>query len=286
MKIFAARAKGKDFAVVAIGLTSEASPATVPDEPVAPVCPIFPWNELHQILLDLLGIGLARNPKSMREAHHMRVDDDAFVFSEGVAEDNVGRFPSHAREGRAVSPSCQERGRHVRPQSRPLHRGGSLFCCEKNRSNGSFFQSRRSRFRVIGGAPIFREQRRRDGIHSLVGALRGQNRRHQKFERIPEIELAMRVRINLRQRFHQLARPALELSWRCYLWLAAAHPGNCRARPRHCPPRPGKFRCQDGETDWNHNESRPGQNDQGYANQENSPADNRDDQFARAALAT
>lgn len=28
----------------------------------------------------------------------MRVDDDAFVFSKGVAEDNVGGFPPHAGE--------------------------------------------------------------------------------------------------------------------------------------------------------------------------------------------
>src|SRR5437763_5258567 len=61
----------------------------------------------------------------------------------------------------------------------------------------------RRRLGVVRGAAIFREKRRGDRIDTLVGALRGENRGDEKLERIAEIELAMRLRINYRQCFDQ-----------------------------------------------------------------------------------
>ena len=42
------------------------SGASVPDEPVAPVRPVFAWDDLHQIALDLFRIGLTRQSQPLR----------------------------------------------------------------------------------------------------------------------------------------------------------------------------------------------------------------------------
>src|SRR5205823_2402747 len=55
----------------------------------------------------------------------------------------------------------------------------------------------------ISGAAILGKERRGHCVHALVRALGRENRRDQKFERVPEIEFTVRVRINFRERFHQ-----------------------------------------------------------------------------------
>src|SRR3954468_21380854 len=70
-----------------------------------------------------------------------------------------------------------------------------------------FLQRGGGGFRVIGCSAVLREQGRRYGVHSFIGALGGQYGRDQQLERIPKIELAVRVRINLRQRLYQRRDP-------------------------------------------------------------------------------
>ena len=60
------------------------------------------------------------------------------------------------------------------------------------------------RVRVVFRGSIFLEQGWRNHVDAFVCALRRENRRHQKLERIAKIEFAMRVGINFRPRFHQL----------------------------------------------------------------------------------
>ena len=60
---------------------------------------MLPRHQLHQVLFDFLRIGLARDPEAMREPRDMRIDDDSFIFSEGVAENYIRRFPSDTGQG-------------------------------------------------------------------------------------------------------------------------------------------------------------------------------------------
>ena len=50
-------------------------------------------------------------------------------------------------------------------------------------------------FASAGGVGIALEQRRRDHVHALVGRLRRQDRRHQQLERVPVVQLGVRVRM-------------------------------------------------------------------------------------------
>ena len=51
--------------------------------------------------------------------------------------------------------------------------------------------------RVVGGGRVLGEQHRGDHVHPLVGALGGQDRRDQQLERVGEVELDVRVGIQL-----------------------------------------------------------------------------------------
>src|SRR3989442_1169600 len=61
------------------------------------------------------------------------------------------------------------------------------------------------RARIVAGAPVLLEERRRHHVHTLVGALGGENRGHQEFERILEIESDLGVGIGLLERANNLA---------------------------------------------------------------------------------
>ncbi len=50
---FAGGAKTEHFATATVRLARVTTAAPVPDEPVAPVCPMLAWHELHEIQLDL-----------------------------------------------------------------------------------------------------------------------------------------------------------------------------------------------------------------------------------------
>src|SRR5207249_11443329 len=65
-KNFAARAELKNLAVRAIRLTSVATTAAVPDEPVTPVCPTFVRHKLHQIALDFFWVLMFCQAKPLR----------------------------------------------------------------------------------------------------------------------------------------------------------------------------------------------------------------------------
>lgn len=61
------------------------------------------------------------------------------------------------------------------------------------------------RVRIILGSPIFLEERGRDHIHPLVRALRRKDRRYKQLERVPKVQLAMRIWVNFRPGFHKLS---------------------------------------------------------------------------------
>ena len=55
-------------------------------------------HQFHQVSLDLFRIGLASETEPMRKSRDMRVDHDALIFAEGVAENHVRSLSADARQ--------------------------------------------------------------------------------------------------------------------------------------------------------------------------------------------
>ena len=56
---------------------------------------VAPRHQLEQHPLDLDGVGLAREAEAAHDAPHVRVDGDALVAAEGVAEHDGRGLPPH-----------------------------------------------------------------------------------------------------------------------------------------------------------------------------------------------
>jgi hypothetical protein len=50
-------------------------------------------------LFDFLRLGVSAQSKSLGEAGHMRIDDDAGLDAEGVSHHDIGRLAAHSIEG-------------------------------------------------------------------------------------------------------------------------------------------------------------------------------------------
>ena len=83
--------------------------------------------------------------------------------------------------------------------------GANAFCFAPKKScrTDLVFQRGRVRFGKGCRGRVLFEESRRDHVHALVRALRTQNRRDQELEWILEIKLAMRIRVDLPEAFHQ-----------------------------------------------------------------------------------
>ena len=88
------------------------------------------------------------------------------------------------------------------------------------------------RRRVVGGGAVAGEQRRRDLVHPLVGALRGQDRRDDQLERVGEVELAVRVGVQRRRAPVDPPGPAHERR----AWSRRSGSGRSGPSPSAVPP--------------------------------------------------
>jgi hypothetical protein len=59
---------------------------------VAEARPLAPWNKLHKVGFNFVGIPLFRKFKTMSEPRHVSINHDAFVLTKSVSEHNVRRF--------------------------------------------------------------------------------------------------------------------------------------------------------------------------------------------------
>ena len=84
----------------------------MPDHLVSEVSPLFARDDLHQILLDLLGIVMARKFQATGDAIDMSVHYYAFVLLEPGAEHDVGGLPRHAWKREQLI----HFGRHLAPK--------------------------------------------------------------------------------------------------------------------------------------------------------------------------
>lgn len=70
--------------------------ASVPDEPVAEVTPLFLGKEFCQILLGLYRIGVGGKTESERKASYMGIHHYACIDPKGIPKDDIGRLASDA----------------------------------------------------------------------------------------------------------------------------------------------------------------------------------------------
>src|SRR5205085_7089667 len=90
-----------DDAVLAAGRAGDADAAAVPDQQMREETPILARHEPLQVALDLYRVLLPRQPESLGQPAHVRVDDDPLRIAE-LRGDHVGRLPRHARQADEV----------------------------------------------------------------------------------------------------------------------------------------------------------------------------------------
>jgi len=193
------RAKTGQFATGAIRVPREATAASVPNKQVTPQRPRITRNHAHEVLFDFDRIAMFGQPEALAQPSHVRVDDHARIDSVGIAQDDVRCFPSDPRQ--------DSQGIKF-----PGHLALIIFD-ERSRRGSDIFrfvpvESRRSDeileviWRSLGHAEsirVFGKQSGRDHVHPHVGALRGENRGDEEFERIAVHQFAVRVGIGSAQ---------------------------------------------------------------------------------------
>ena len=214
----------------------------VPDQEVRPLDPGRARHDRHEVALDLLRIGLEREPEPPREAAHVRVHRDALAPAERVAADDGGGLAPHPGK----PDELRRRARHpaavaLEHGQRRAAQGARLLVVEAGLEDrlGDLALARVGEGLRIGIAP---EQPRRDHVDALIGALRGENRGDQQLPRRREVERAAGVGIDGAQAPQD--RPHAALGRR-----ELAEPGHARSRP--CQPGAGQSRSSAGhDAQW------------------------------------
>lgn len=90
------------------------------------MAPIVLWEESHEVELNLHWIIVPRERHSTRQAHHMRVDHDANIDPEGIAEHHIGGLSCHTPKGQKLIHCCRDFALKIADDGghRLLHRTG------------------------------------------------------------------------------------------------------------------------------------------------------------------
>src|SRR5205814_7264651 len=131
---------------------------------------------------------------------------DALILAEGITQDNVSRLTPDAGKDRELVYRVWYFSGVLAGNGRTGGANAFCFAPEKTGRADFGFEDGGIGASVISRSPIFLKQRRCHHVDSLVGALRAKNCRNQKLERIPEVELAMRVRVNVAKPLRQPLR--------------------------------------------------------------------------------
>ena len=159
--------------------------------------PAIAGHEAHEIGLDLLGLLLGGEAHPLRDAGHVGVDDHARGLLERGVEDDVRRLARHAGHGHEL---VHRRGHAAAEAGHEdlaglLDRAG-LLLVEARRLH-LLLERRQVGLGVVARGFVGAEEALGDAVDALVGALRGEDRRHEEVERGPPVELVARVRVLL-----------------------------------------------------------------------------------------
>ena len=162
-------------------------------------------EEFDEILLDADGVAEFREAEALGETADMRIDNDAFVFIEGISEDDIGSLASRAREcgegfeggWHFAAVSGKQSGTHGTDIFRlvAVETGGA--------DEGLEFLLRN--ISVVGCGAAALEKVFGNDVDPLVGALRGEDGGDEKFERVGVVKLAVGVGVDGREPFQKLS---------------------------------------------------------------------------------
>jgi hypothetical protein len=192
------RAQVSDRALRTPGLVSDADAAAVILHQVAKADPSFLRNNCDEIGFDLVGIGVHRQAKSLRETHHVGIDADG-LFAERVSENNIRGLSTYAREADEI---LQVVG-HVAAEA--LH---ELLAAIVNRF--AFvtieidladlpLESGQRRAGVISRRAMGFKQLRCYFVDQIVTCLGSEDQGDQELQRIGEVEIELGVGMNFFQ---------------------------------------------------------------------------------------
>ena len=171
------------------------------NEPVAEKSPRFAGNEFDKILLDADGVCEFRETEALGEAADMGIDDDPFVFIEGISEHDIRGLASSAGEiserfeggWNFATVLGQEGGTH----------GADVFCLTAIEARGADegFEIFLRNGGVIGCGAATLEQVLCDEIDALIGALCRKDGGDEEIKRVRVVELAVSIRVDGRESF-------------------------------------------------------------------------------------
>ena len=159
-----------------------------------------------QVVLDLVRIRLITETQALGKATHVGIDADGGLAKDVTPED-IGGLPSHTWQGDKIlqlpwdlSPELGYDLSTTLLNSLgfvPIKTGGADLCLQRGAVCGS----------PVARNPIFLEEICRDLVHSLIGALGGQDQGDEKLGRSGEVQSKPDTRIGPIQNLHDLLDP-------------------------------------------------------------------------------
>src|SRR5689334_23169536 len=169
-----------------------ADPAAVPGQPVRGRSPLLARQEHGNIALDLGGVGVSRPAKPPCQPGKMGVYREG-RRAEGIPEDHIGCLAADPRKRHELSQRAGYLAAEAVAQRLPQADEGVRLSPEIPGRMDHRLQLGPVRGRVVCGGAVPGEQQPCHLVGAPVSGLRGQDRRHQQFERGGEIQLYMGI---------------------------------------------------------------------------------------------
>jgi len=176
----------------AVRLAGGAAAASVPDEEMAELGPFGLGHQHHQVLLDLFRVAMAGQAEPMRQARDVGVHHHANIDGKGVSQDHVRRLAPDAAQGHQFLHRLRDFAAVIGHDASAGRLDAARLVFVKTGGPDFLLQSGEIGSGKILRGTVLLEQCGRDQIHAFVGALRGENGGHQQFERVREIQFAVR----------------------------------------------------------------------------------------------
>ena len=159
----------------------------MPDQQVREAPPVLARNEPHQVAFDLDRILLARESEPLREAAHVRVDDDPLRVAELRRDDVRGLARGPGQPHQLV-----DAARHATVEllNQHPHRAAQRPCllAEETRREDVAFELLLRHREVVLRPRVLLEQLLRHAVHVHVRRLRGEHHRDEQLEVVAELQ--------------------------------------------------------------------------------------------------